>query len=168
MGTMTGFQLTLNDIPADGLTSRWHVDDDFFDSLDDSLYKKGSVDVEIKARHVAGGADIDIAVGGELIVLCDRCNDEMPAAISSSTTLKVRRGDEAGDDGDIITVTDDDCAVDLAWNIYEVIALAAPNHPVHPEGECNAEMELLLQQHEPAEHTDARWSALEQLKDTIK
>lgn len=168
METINSFTLALNDIPADGLMRQWHVDDAFFQSLDDAQYQHGSLDVSMTARRTTDGCDIDMKVAGWLTVKCDRCNDDMQVEIAGADVLKVRIGEEAGDDGDFITVPDADTPADLSWNIYETIALAVPMHPVHDEGQCNAEMEELLRQHRPTEQTDERWAALSQLKDTIK
>ncbi|MBO4906933.1 MAG: DUF177 domain-containing protein [Bacteroidaceae bacterium] len=165
---MKSFTLTLNDIPADGLTRQWHLDDAFFQNLEDTQYQRGSLDVAMNAKRTTSGADIDLQVTGMLVVQCDRCGDEMEAHIEGSEEIKVRVGENAGDDGDIITVLDTDSELDLSWNIYEAIALAVPLHPVHAEGHCNAEMELLLQQHQADAQPDSRWAALSKLKDTIK
>ena len=168
METMKNFTLTLNDIPADGLTRQWHLDDAFFQSLEDAQYQRGSLDVTMSAKRTTNGCDIELQVAGMLLVQCDRCGDEMEAHIEGSEEFKVRIGEEAGDDGDVITVTDTDSELDLSWNIYETIALAVPLHPVHAEGHCNADMELLIQQHQADSQPDSRWAALSKLTDTIK
>ena len=168
METMNSFTLTLNDIPADGLVRQWHVDDAFFQSLEDAQYQHGCLDAAMQAKRTSEGCEIELKVAGWLTVKCDRCNDDMQVELAGADVLKVRIGDVAGDDGDIITVSDADAEINLRWNIYEMIALAVPLHPVHDEGQCNAEMEELLRQHQPAGQVDERWAALSKLKDTIK
>ena len=168
METMNRFSLTLNDIHAEGLTRSWHIDDTFFQGLEDAQYQRGNLEATMTARRTADGCDIEVQVGGTLIVQCDRCGDDMETHIEGQDTYRVRLGATAGDDGEVITTTDTDSELDLSWNLYETIALAVPLHPVHAEGHCNAEMELLLQQHQADSQADARWTALSELKESIK
>jgi uncharacterized metal-binding protein YceD (DUF177 family) len=61
--------------------------------------------------------------------------------------------------------------LDIAWFIYEAIALAVPIQHVHQPGDCNDAMMRVLSEHSAARSSDAdaqeidpRWEKLKSLK----
>ena len=171
MDTSSRFKIDFGRIPADGTTYSWHLDDDFFGALDEQEIEHGSIDATLRVNKNAGVYELNFGAIGQVEVQCDRCLEPMTQAIDAHDTIKVRLGNNREDEGDLITIPEDDPTLDVAWNLYETIALAIPITHVHPDGECRQDMADILMQHaanedgatEEAPTTDSRWDALKAL-----
>lgn len=153
METSSRYEIDLNRLADDAVERRWHLDDTFFAALDEELIEHGDLDATLRVTRTSGAFSLEFAVTGEVSTPCDRCLELVSLPIDTVQTLKVKLGSERGDDGDVITVPADDATLDVAWHLYEVIALAMPIQHVHPEGQCSSEMAKLLTQH--TAHHDA-------------
>jgi uncharacterized metal-binding protein YceD (DUF177 family) len=65
-----------------------------------------------------------------------------------------------------------DTGVDIEWNIYEMAELALPIQRVHTDGECDEQMEDVLENYtareqltETEDAVDPRWEGLKALLD---
>lgn len=171
MDTSSRYKIDFRDVSADGETYSWHLDDHFFSTLDEQEIEQGSIDATLRVHKTVGGFTLNFDAKGLVWIPCDRCLELMQQDIDAHDTIKVRMGDTREDDGDLITIPEDDPTLDVAWNLFETIALAIPISHVHPEGECARQMEALLNQHRTGEaaennetpHTDERWEALRSL-----
>lgn len=147
METSSRYEIDLCRMADDAEGCRWHLDDTFFAALDEQLIEQGELDATLRVTRASAAFKLEFAVTGEVSVPCDRCLEPMRQPIHTRQVLEVRLGTERNDDGDVITVPADDATLDVAWNLYEVIALAMPIHHVHPEGQCSDDMAKLLTQH---------------------
>lgn len=164
MDTASRFKINLDEVTADGLERSWHLDDDFFSALDEQEIKHGSLDATLRVNKVSSAFEFYFQVRGHVEVPCDRCLEPMQQDIDAADTIQVRMGLTLEDDGETITVPASEPELDVAWNLYETIALAIPISHTHPEGQCAADMESQLWQHSPeAPQTDSRWEALRSL-----
>ena len=82
-----------------------------------------------------------------LKMLCDRCLDEMELPILTSDKLKVKLGSSFAEEGDIVVVPEEDGYINIAWFLYEFIALNIPMKHVHAPGKCNKGMVGKLSKH---------------------
>ena len=82
-----------------------------------------------------------------LKMLCDRCLDEMELPILTSDKLKVKLGSSFTEEGDIVVVPEEDGYINIAWFLYEFIALNIPMKHVHAPGKCNKGMVGKLSKH---------------------
>lgn len=153
------------------------ADDDFFAAVQGPEIQHGNVSLDLSVSEVAGAYKVTLSFDGEVEVICDRCLEPMMQAVSGDAELHVKLGETYEDDGDIIQVAEDDGIVDLSWQVYEQIALQIPIRHVHADGECRAEMQDALSEHEAGRQTnnakegesagdaptDPRWDALKQL-----
>lgn len=78
---------------------------------------------------------------------CDRCLDDMEQAIDTESVLMVKLGDDYADEGELVIVPFEDGTLNVAWHIYEFIALEIPIKHVHEPGKCNVAMIEALQGH---------------------
>lgn len=180
MDTSSRFKIDFRDISADGEAVSWHLDDSFFSELDEQEIEQGSIDATLRVNKTVGGFTLNFDAKGLVWIPCDRCLESMQQDIDAHDTIKVRMGETREDDGDIITIPNDDPTLDVTWKLFETIALAIPISHVHPEGECAQQMETLLNRHcagkstetDETPHTDQRWEALRSLmvqnEDNIK
>ena len=80
-------------------------------------------------------------------VPCDRCLDEMEITHLTSDKLKVKLGSSFAEEGDIVVVPEEDGYINIAWFLYEFIALNIPMKHVHAPGKCNKGMVGKLSKH---------------------
>ena len=164
MDTSSRFKINLDEVPAEGLERSWHLDDTFFGELDEQEIEHGSLDAALRVKKASGAYEFHFEVKGHITVPCDRCLEPMQQPIEAQDTIKVKLGQTLEDDGEQITVPADQPEWDVAWNLYETIALAIPISHTHPDGQCTGDIARLLAQDEPEQpQTDSRWDALKGL-----
>ena len=178
MDGLESLKIDLRDIGEGGQTFNFTLGDSYFEAIGAPEVRRGEADVTLAVRRVAVGYfELAFHIDATVTVQCDRCLDDMRLPISTDGQLTVRLGDEnTVDDNLVVTVAEDDGVIDVAWNIYEFIALAMPIKHVHADGECNPAMVEALREHTAADTADAqgqqaadpRWSGLEKLKTIIK
>ncbi len=159
---MNDFRIDLKALTDEGESRNWEVDDNFFATVGSTDIKKGSVRVNVRARRVSQSEyELELETKGEVEVTCDRCLGPLMQPVSGRDTLRVRIGLADSDDGELIT-TGPEGVVDVAWHVYETIALSLPLRHVHASGECGGETARLLDQYEAnqEQETDPRWDAL--------
>ena len=162
----------------------YQLDNQFFADLDAPEVQKGLVNVSLKVRKTSGIYELCFHSEGKVIVTCDRCLDEMEQLIETDDKLKVKLGADFSEIDDIVIVPEEDGYINVAWFIYEFIALSIPMKHVHAPGKCNKEMVDKLSKHlrvvkdeeddgfedmedvveEPRE-IDPRWSELKKILD---
>lgn len=178
------FKIDLQRLDEGGGTFRYNLGDSFFEALDGASIRRGTVEVVVEVHPVAhGNFEIMFHAEGEVVVPCDLCLDDMRQPITAESRIVARFGDvNAGqgtsgtDDEDIVIVDEEEGIIDVAWFIYEFIALAVPIKHVHENGGCNPEMVEVLEEYMSGEPdrqadkhvVDPRWSELEKLKTIIK
>ena len=176
MDTIERYIIDLKALHDDNAHFEYNVNDDFFAMLDTSEFQKGIVHVSVDVKKLADSFDINFQINGQVVVICDRCLDEMNQEVNSTNRLRVKFGSEYTDDGDdFVIVPEDEGSINVAWFIYEFIALAVPIRHVHAEGDCNPEMMQKLKSHlsyNLAEDNDScdkpmdpRWNDLKNLLD---
>ena len=173
MSSLEPFNIDLKAVGAEPATFSLRVDDAFFEAVGAPDVRKGDASVELTVRRMAGGLfDLAFAIRGEVTVPCDRCLDDMRQPIDTEGHITARLGDGYSDDGDTVTVSEDEGVIGVAWFVYEFIALDIPIRHVHAPGGCNSAMTALLGGHAAgrdgdgggAQAVDPRWSGLEKLK----
>ena len=126
---------------------QYQLDNLFFAELDAPEVQKGKVDVTLKVRKTSGVYQLDFHTEGHVVVICDRCLDEMVQPIETDDRLRVKLGAEYSEDDDMVVVPEEDGYINVAWFIYEFIALSIPMKHVHAPGKCNKEMVDKLSKH---------------------
>jgi len=178
MNSLEQFKIDLMALTAEETPLEYELDDQFFAALDDAEVKSGSLHVSGSIRKASGFYELTLHATGTVHVPCDRCLDMMDQPIEADLMATVKLGsrdyeNRNGDaDDDIIWVDERDGLLDIAWPIYESIALAVPILHVHQPGDCNVLMSEKLQELSAARSSDAdaqeaidpRWQALLKLK----
>ena len=162
----------------------YQLDNQFFADLDALEVQKGQVNVSLKVRKTSGVYQLDFHTEGKVIVICDRCLDEMEQEVESDDRLRVKLGDEFSEIDDMVVVPEEDGYINVAWFIYEFIALSIPMKHVHAPGKCNKDMVSKLSKHlrvqkdesdemedveestsEESQEIDPRWNELKKILD---
>ena len=126
---------------------QYQLDNAFFLDLDAPEVQKGQVNVTLKVRKTSGVYQLDFQTEGEVVVICDRCLDEMEQPIETTDRLKVKLGAEYSEEDDMVIVPEEEGYINVAWFIYEFIALSIPMKHVHAPGKCNKDMVTKLSKH---------------------
>ena len=161
------YKVLLRDVP-ERASYEWHLTDEFFETVRATEVKHGVVDVKLNVRHTAGAYELDFSFEGNLMIPCDRCLEMMEQPVAATRTLKVKLGDHIEDDGELVTVPAEDGYIDVAWNLYEFIALEIPMRHVHENDACQdfsdgQETKKLSAVSAEPSAADPRWNALKKL-----
>ena len=147
LGTLSKYKVELKKMLTDSCDYEYQLDNQFFSDLDTPEIQKGKLDVTLKVKRTSGMYLMDFHIEGNVIVTCDRCLEEMEQPIESDDLLKVKLGEEFAEIGDIVVVPEEDGYINVAWFIYEFIALNIPMKHVHAPGKCNKDMVHKLSKH---------------------
>ncbi len=163
-------------IPLSGLKDGHHtidfeIDNKFFEQIEESEVKEGSLIANIEIDKRSSHLDMIIRVSGSVRISCDRCLELFSQPIGSENRLLVKFGEKIEDiDPDILSVPTHDHELNLQQQIYEFIMLALPIKRVHPadkrgKSTCDPAMlkkleELLI---EEEKENDPRWDELKKL-----
>ena len=125
----------------------YDIDNQFFADIDAPQIQKGKLKVQLTVKKSIGVFVLDFHTEGVVSVPCDRCLDDMDIPVETDNSLKVKLGEEESESDEFITVSEMDGFVNVAWFIYEFIALSLPMKHVHAPGECNESMIGALKQY---------------------
>ena len=175
MNSLEQFKIDLIALTAEETPLEYELDDQFFAALDDTEIKSGSLHVSGSIRKASGFYELQLHIDGTVRIPCDRCLDMMDQPIEADLMATVKLGTGSEDSDDIIWVDERDALLDIAWPIYESIALAVPILHVHQPGDCNVLMSEKLNKLSAARSSDAdaqqtvdpRWQALAKLKSNL-
>lgn len=159
-------------IPFVGLKLGTHefdfsVSDKFFEGLEYSVVERGKVDFHILFEKKETMMIADFQLNGTIETLCDRCGDELVLPISGEYQLIFKFGDDESEDESLVVLPSEAYQIDLDAHFHEFITVSLPSRMIHDEGECNEEMEDLIDEYSvrsEEEELDPRWSELNKLK----
>ena len=116
------------------------LDDAFFQSLEKTEVLGGEVVGKAELRLREEDYSLRIAVHGTVFVVCDRCLDPMAIDIDDEQTIESIEEEDEEYKGKCESLN-------LQWLVYEIVSINIPLVHSHQAGECNKQMELLLQDH---------------------
>ena len=167
------------------------LDSKFFTNIGGEDIQKGKINTQLTISKIGGAFDLSFTFKGTVIIPCDRCLDDMDLPIETSAHLIVKLGKDYSEESDeIVVIPESEGIINLAWFLYEFIALAIPIKHVHAPGKCNKQMTSKLKKHsaksdddgntlesddaddviitdddQDEERTDPRWDALKGFKE---
>jgi uncharacterized metal-binding protein YceD (DUF177 family) len=165
------------------------LDNQFFTNIDGEDVQKGKVHVKLVITKTKNAFNLTFQLKGLVIIPCDRCLDDMDFPVETNNRLIVKFGKDFSEESDeIVVIPEVEGVINLAWFLYEFVALAIPLKHVHAPGKCNKQMTSKLKKHtakstddensfdvddaddiiltgEDDESNDPRWDALRDFKD---
>lgn len=147
MGTLDGYSIDVKNLQADEQQFTFVADDAFFAAIGGTEIQHGNVEAELSVKRGGGAYVFDFSLQGTVQVSCDRCLDDMDLSIDVERSLRVKMGDEYADEGDLIVISESEGVLNVAWILYEFMALEIPIKHVHAPGQCNAGMLDALSKH---------------------
>lgn len=95
--------------------------------IDGNEVQKGHVHVQLTVKKSLMAFELNFQIAGTVIIPCDRCLDDMELPIETQDKLIVKFGKEYAEESDeIVIVPEEEGTINVAWFIYEFIALAIP------------------------------------------
>jgi uncharacterized metal-binding protein YceD (DUF177 family) len=146
-------KFSLYNIPLKNLspgvhTYEYELDNKFFEAIDGEEFRKGDVKVALNVRRTLSSFEFNFNIEGLIKVPCTRCLDDMNLDVDTESRLIVKFGSEYSEESDeIVIIPEDDGEINIAWFLYEFIALSIPIKHVHPTGECNRVVSSKFRKH---------------------
>lgn len=148
MGRFDKYKIDLKGMQADTVKYEFVLDNLYFSHIDGPEVQKGKVSVVLTVKKTAHAYELNFQTDGIVWVPCDRCLDDMEQPVSSTDKLMVKFGHEYAEEGDnLIIIPEEEGEINVAWFMYEFIALSVPMKHVHAPGKCNKAMTSKLGKH---------------------
>ena len=145
MGKFDTYKIDLKGMLTDTQSYEFLLDNLYFANIDGPEVQKGKVNVRLDVRKTSHAFELTFQTEGIVWVACDLCLDEMEQPVSSTDKLLVKFGHEyAEEDDNLVIIPEDEGIINVAWYMYEFIALAIPMKHVHAPGHCNQDMKRKL------------------------
>jgi uncharacterized metal-binding protein YceD (DUF177 family) len=124
----------------------FEVKDKFFEAFDFSEIHKADIHLEVDVDKQSTMLVLDFKLHGTVMVMCDRCGDEISQAISGENKLVIKFGEQTGStDFDVFVIGPGEAEVNIAQFIYEFTHLALPARRVHEKmEECNQDVLMAM------------------------
>ena len=134
MGKFDKYKIDLKGMQTDSAKYEFVLDNLYFAHIDGPEVQKGKVNVTLTVKRTSRAFELSFQTDGIVWVPCDRCLDEMELQITSSDKLMVKFGHEYAE-------------INVAWFMYEFVALSIPMKHVHAPGKCNKAVTSKLSKH---------------------
>ena len=171
MCNIESFKIDLKALPQGASILEFKLDDSYFKAIDAPDIQRGELSSSLSISRTDDFFELNFHTEGIVHIPCDFCLDDMEQSIETDDRLLVRFGEDYSEEDDLVIVAENEGILDVAWFIYEFIALNIPIKHVHAPGKCNPAMIEMLQEHSAArsgeeeeETVDPRWAALLKLK----
>ena len=192
MGKYTAFKLPLKSLGVGTHEFEYHLDKQFFVNMESSDIHDADLNVALTVQYNGDIYNLDFHITGEVVLICDRCLDDLRFPIDATYHIVVKYGEDYNDDNDeVIEIPETDNTLNVAYMIKDTVELAIPMKHVHPLGKCNRQMSAMLKKHRAtsgdddaelenelideidnidaqssaAGNSDPRWDALRKLSD---
>ena len=171
MNSLESLKIDLKGLKDEETSLEFTLDDTYLEALDGADVKKGSLHVSVSIRKATGFFEFNFHTDGEIVIPCDRCLDDMTLPVDTDNCLIVKLGSVYSEEDDVIVVPENEGILDMAWLIYEFVALVIPIRHVHAPGKCNPAMTQALEElsadrssdEESSQPIDPRWAKLKDL-----
>ena len=145
VGKFDKYEIDLKGMQEGSAKYDFVLDDAFFAAIDVPEVQKGKVNVTLLVKKTSHAFELSFHTEGVVVVLCDRCLDEMEQPIASDDAFRVKFGAEYSEGSeDLVIVPEEKGTLNVAWFMYEFIALAIPMKHTHAPGGCNSTMNRTL------------------------
>lgn len=148
MGKFTAYKLPLKSLAKGSHEFDYTLGKQFFVDMESADVRDADVKVKLTVTYNGDVYDLNFVFTGEVTVLCDRCLDDLHLPIETTYHILVKYGDTYNDDSDdLLEIPESDNYLNVAYMLYDTVALAIPIKHVHPLGKCNRAMSAILKKH---------------------
>lgn len=159
-------------IPFSGLKDgvhefRFELAEAFFAGTQDEDLEGGLLEAIVTLTKSPSLLVAEMHIEGPVRMRCDRCAAPMELQVSADQRQIFQlNAEEDLDSDEVVGLPPGEHSINLTHYLYECLRLALPIRHVHPPGQCDPEVEAVLERlavdQEPA--PDPRWDALKNLK----
>lgn len=126
----------------------YHLGKTFFTNMESEDIHDADLNVVLTVEYKGDIYSLDFAVEGVVTLICDRCLDDLEYPIDTTYHINVKYGEDYNDDSDdLLVIPESDNYLNVAYMIYDTVALTIPIKHVHPLGKCNRQMSAMLKKH---------------------
>lgn len=158
----------------------YSIDDRFFEVYQQQDFKNCKADVKLLLDKKSSFMLLKFEIGGQLEVICDRCNSRLPLELWDEFNITVKMVDDPElmnnqeDDPDVYYISRGESHIDVANWIYEFINLSIPMQKVCSYEEMNGPycnpaaldmLKKLVSEEEKEKKENPIWKGLEKFKD---
>ncbi len=148
MGKFKLYNVDLKNLTLGVHNFEYLLENKFFVDIDGTEVQKGRVKVSLSVKRSSMMFEMNFQIEGVVYVPCDRCLDDVELPINTHNRLIVKFGKEYVEESDeVVVIPEEEGSINVAWFLYEFIALAVPMKHVHAPGKCNKAMALKLKRH---------------------
>jgi len=148
VGKFSAYNIPLKDLSKGSRNYEFKLDNEYFKNIEGAEVQKGNVLAKVEVKRTSTAFELTFDITGIVQIPCDRCLDNMDQEIDTQNQLIVKFGSEYAEESDtIIVVPEEEGEINLAWFLYEFIALNIPIRHVHPAGKCTKSMVSKLKKH---------------------
>lgn len=141
MGKFAAFKLPLRGMTRGIQDYEYTLDTEFFRNMESEDILKGDVKVMLTVNCKGDYYELDFTMKGLVYIPCDRCLDEMEHEVDTTYHLCVKYGDSYNDENDeLLIIPESETGLNIAYMVYDTVALTIPLKHVHPAGKCNKGM----------------------------
>lgn len=167
MDKLREYKIAFRGLGAGKHSFEFVLDDNFFNCFETTKGTEGQVKAQVELIKSSLLMEVKIRIEGTVKAVCDRCLGELNLSVEGEMELYVKQSErEEGNDDDYIILAPEDDFIDLSSYLYEVYMLNYPMRVVHPEGECDSDMQEMLDNYIVEENdkpNDPRWDELKKL-----
>ena len=155
MAKFSLYNIPLKNLSPGVHTYEYELDRKFFESIDGDEVKKGDVNVTLNVRKTSSSFELNFDIEGVIKIPCTRCLDDMNLDVDTESRLILKFGSEYSEESDeIVIIPEVEGEINIAWFLYEFIALTIPIKHVHPRGECNRTVSSKFKKHQAVSADD--------------
>ncbi len=155
MAKFSLYNIPLKNLAPGVHTYEYELDRKFFEAIDGDEIRKGDVNVILNVRRTSSSFELNFDIEGVIKVSCTRCLDDMNLDVDTESRLIVKFGSEYSEESDeIVIIPEVEGEINIAWFLYEFIALTIPIKHVHPKGECNRTVSSKFKKHQAVSADD--------------
>lgn len=155
MAKFSLYNIPLKNLSQGKHTYEYELDRKFFEAIDGDEVKKGNVNVVLTVKKTSSTYEFNFDLKGIVQVPCNRSLDDLDQEIDSQNRLVVKLGKEYSEESDeVVIIPEDEGEINIAWFLYEFVALNIPIKHVHEPGKCNKTMSTKLRKHRAVSRDD--------------
>ena len=169
MGKFTEFKLPLKSLPVGTHEFEYHLGKEFFKNMESQDIHDADLTVHLTVTHKNDLYQLAFVVKGTITLICDRCLDDLVMDTDTTYNISVKYGDDYNDDNDdLLIIPESDNYLNVAYMLYDTVALTIPMKHVHPLGKCNRQMSAVLRKHRAHRVGDEDADLEDQLMDEME
>ncbi len=148
MGKFTEYKIQLKSLSEGTYNYEFHLGKKFFENMESQDIHDADLHVGLTLTYKRDLYTLDFTIEGTVTLICDRCLDDLVMPIDTTYHINVKYGDDYNDEADdLLVIPQGDNYLNVAYMLYDTVALSIPMKHVHPMGKCNRQMSQMLHKH---------------------